>query len=193
MNPFRYHNRNESIDQARTLQCPPLQPRPVPCSSNVCYVVETSRSFLSIAINLTLWSLSCRKQCQFCPRGVYQDEEQQLTCKLCPPDHTTAAQGVCLANFRQRIKHYFHTWITKLKRLGNGTVPMLLHQPVYHRWGQLLVARHVHWPARWQRHTRFPVQMQAGISRKWNSLLWWGWLHGSTFKFKEDEASRIVL
>ncbi|KAK0398751.1 hypothetical protein QR680_002734 [Steinernema hermaphroditum] len=33
------------------------------------------------------------KQCQFCPRGTYQDENQRTSCKLCPPDHTTAAQG----------------------------------------------------------------------------------------------------
>ncbi|WKY06023.1 hypothetical protein Q1695_006319 [Nippostrongylus brasiliensis] len=33
------------------------------------------------------------KHCQFCPRGTFQDEEQHTTCKLCPVDHTTAAQG----------------------------------------------------------------------------------------------------
>ncbi|EJW80239.1 hypothetical protein WUBG_08852, partial [Wuchereria bancrofti] len=29
------------------------------------------------------------KQCQFCPRGTFQDEEIRTVCKLCPPDHTT--------------------------------------------------------------------------------------------------------
>ncbi|CAD6196232.1 unnamed protein product [Caenorhabditis auriculariae] len=33
------------------------------------------------------------KHCQFCPRGTFQNEEQETTCKLCPADHTTAAQG----------------------------------------------------------------------------------------------------
>ncbi|CAJ0918182.1 unnamed protein product, partial [Mesorhabditis belari] len=33
------------------------------------------------------------RQCQFCPRGTFQDEEQHTSCKLCDPDHTTAAQG----------------------------------------------------------------------------------------------------
>uniref|UniRef100_A0A914YVY8 Sushi, von Willebrand factor type A, EGF and pentraxin domain-containing protein 1 n=1 Tax=Panagrolaimus superbus TaxID=310955 RepID=A0A914YVY8_9BILA len=33
------------------------------------------------------------KQCQYCPRGTYQDEPLQTTCKLCATDHTTAAQG----------------------------------------------------------------------------------------------------
>ncbi|CAL2041927.1 unnamed protein product [Caenorhabditis brenneri] len=33
------------------------------------------------------------KNCQFCPRGTFQNEEQESTCKLCPPDHTTAAPG----------------------------------------------------------------------------------------------------
>ncbi|PAV63646.1 hypothetical protein WR25_05809 [Diploscapter pachys] len=33
------------------------------------------------------------KHCQFCPRGAYQDEPQQSTCKLCPADHTTSAPG----------------------------------------------------------------------------------------------------
>ncbi|PIO67378.1 GCC2 and GCC3 [Teladorsagia circumcincta] len=33
------------------------------------------------------------KHCQFCPRGTFQDEEQHTTCKMCPTDHTTAAQG----------------------------------------------------------------------------------------------------
>ncbi|CAI5447536.1 unnamed protein product [Caenorhabditis angaria] len=33
------------------------------------------------------------KNCQFCPRGTFQNEEQETVCKLCPPDHTTAAQG----------------------------------------------------------------------------------------------------
>ncbi|CAB3409320.1 unnamed protein product [Caenorhabditis bovis] len=33
------------------------------------------------------------KNCQFCPRGTFQNEEQETTCKLCPTDHTTAAQG----------------------------------------------------------------------------------------------------
>ncbi|VDD92750.1 unnamed protein product, partial [Enterobius vermicularis] len=33
------------------------------------------------------------KQCQFCPRGTYQEEELQTSCKLCPQDFTTASQG----------------------------------------------------------------------------------------------------
>uniref|UniRef100_A0A7E4V9G4 Protein crumbs n=1 Tax=Panagrellus redivivus TaxID=6233 RepID=A0A7E4V9G4_PANRE len=33
------------------------------------------------------------KQCQFCPRGTYQDDSLQTTCKICPTDHTTAAHG----------------------------------------------------------------------------------------------------
>uniref|UniRef100_A0A8R1HK39 Sushi, von Willebrand factor type A, EGF and pentraxin domain-containing protein 1 n=1 Tax=Caenorhabditis japonica TaxID=281687 RepID=A0A8R1HK39_CAEJA len=33
------------------------------------------------------------KNCQFCPRGTFQNEEQESTCKLCPTDHTTAAPG----------------------------------------------------------------------------------------------------
>uniref|UniRef100_A0A0N4VY93 EGF-like domain-containing protein n=2 Tax=Haemonchus TaxID=6288 RepID=A0A0N4VY93_HAEPC len=33
------------------------------------------------------------KHCQYCPRGTFQDEEQHTTCKMCPTDHTTAAQG----------------------------------------------------------------------------------------------------
>ncbi|CAI4229466.1 unnamed protein product [Auanema sp. JU1783] len=33
------------------------------------------------------------KHCQFCQRGTFQDVEQQTSCKLCPVDHTTAAEG----------------------------------------------------------------------------------------------------
>ncbi|VDK85251.1 unnamed protein product [Onchocerca ochengi] len=38
------------------------------------------------------------KQCQFCPRGTFQNEEIQTVCKLCPSDHTTAAQGATQAS-----------------------------------------------------------------------------------------------
>ncbi|KAL3983031.1 EGF-like domain family protein [Acanthocheilonema viteae] len=38
------------------------------------------------------------KQCQFCPRGTFQDEEIQTVCKLCPTDHTTASQGATQAS-----------------------------------------------------------------------------------------------
>lgn len=34
------------------------------------------------------------KQCHFCPRGAYQDESLQTTCKLCAPDFNTAAEGI---------------------------------------------------------------------------------------------------
>ena len=33
------------------------------------------------------------KQCQFCPRGTFQDEPLQTTCHACPTDHTTASAG----------------------------------------------------------------------------------------------------
>lgn len=44
-----------------------------------------------------------RKHCQFCPRGAYQDEPQQSTCKLCPADHTTAAPGIFKICFENSI------------------------------------------------------------------------------------------
>ncbi|KAF8374256.1 clec-78, partial [Pristionchus pacificus] len=37
------------------------------------------------------------KQCQLCPRGAYQDEEEKTSCKLCPADHATAALGATTA------------------------------------------------------------------------------------------------
>ncbi|GMT25305.1 hypothetical protein PFISCL1PPCAC_16602, partial [Pristionchus fissidentatus] len=37
------------------------------------------------------------KQCQLCPRGAFQDEEEKASCKLCPADHATAAQGATTA------------------------------------------------------------------------------------------------
>ncbi len=33
------------------------------------------------------------KQCQQCPRGTYQDESLQTSCKPCPADHTTPGPG----------------------------------------------------------------------------------------------------
>lgn len=52
-----------------------------------------------------------RKQCQFCPRGTYQDEELQATCKLCPTDHITAAQGsFSLSFFLQSVMTTFSSF-----------------------------------------------------------------------------------
>lgn len=52
---------------------------------------------------ITLNFTHCRKQCQFCPRGTFQDEEIQTVCKLCPADHTTAAQGISVFHFMHGI------------------------------------------------------------------------------------------
>ncbi|KAK6026179.1 GCC2 and GCC3, partial [Ostertagia ostertagi] len=55
------------------------------------------------------------KHCQFCPRGTFQDEEQHTTCKMCPTDHTTAAQGATAES---------QCYSTTRGRLGNGVVPV---------------------------------------------------------------------
>ncbi|CAD5227116.1 unnamed protein product [Bursaphelenchus xylophilus] len=37
--------------------------------------------------------VTATKKCQFCPRGTFQDQPLQSTCKICPTDYTTAASG----------------------------------------------------------------------------------------------------
>lgn len=89
------------------------------------------------------------KQCQFCPRGTYQDEPLQTTCRACPTDHTTSSGNINkfsdILSVREAVQKQKHD-IGFKNLFSSGSYPrepMLFHQSVFDRRRQLFLARNL--------------------------------------------------